>query len=1146
MNASELKAGIIVRGPVLPEPIEVLVVTPLGDAIKIVGAGQKSGQVHQRVLRLDQLQLLDATPEREPFDGDPARFRLGVEAGRLGLAYEYDPYFSLSISRVDPLPHQLEAVYDYFMRLPRIRFLLADDPGAGKTIMAGLLLKELKIRGLVKRTLIVAPANLCFQWQRELKDKFRDSFEVIRSDVLRANYGQNPWQEKNQVITSISWVSRIDDAKESLLRSRWDLVIVDEAHKMAAYSADKKTLAYKLGEALSAITDHYLLMTATPHKGDPENFCLFLELLDRDIYGSVKSLEEAMRRHHAPFYLRRTKEALVSFPDPETGEVKKLFTKREVRTASFELDGDEYDFYDALTRYVEDQSIKASEDDSARGRALSFTMAMLQRRFTSSIYAVRRSLERMRDKRQKILADPEKYRKERIEDELPDDFDELPEDEQMEIEAKLEGLVASIDPITLRAEIQELGKLIDLARTLEGREIESKLVKLRKVLSDNNVFNDPKMKLLIFTEHKDTLDYLAGNGKDGGPLGKLRQWNLKTTQIHGGMKIGDRDSPGTRIYAEREFREDAQVLVATEAAGEGINLQFCWFMVNYDIPWNPVRLEQRMGRIHRYGQEHDCLVFNFVAVNTREGRVLAKLLERLLEIRRELGTDQVFDVVGEVFPANLLEKLFREMYVRRMDLSNIEARIVRDVEPERFRKITSSTLEGLAKRELNLGALLGKSAEARERRLIPEVIEDFFIAAGPIVGVHARPVQKDGHIYRIGRLPRTLQPTGERLEPRFGRLGREYQKVVFDKTLLPTDPTLEWVTPGHPLFEAVREDLAERVRDDLKRGTVFYDLQSRAPTRLDAFGASVKDGRGNTVSRRLFVTQVDEAGELIVRQPTYLADLAFAPIGTSVPSDRQMPDRARVEQALVEKALNSFLEEIAAQRTHEVETIAQHLEISLGELIHRANLSLAELANRRIEGENVPGLEGNIAQAEAHLDELNNRLEGRRAELAKERYLAIGDIEHIGSAWVLPHPERTSPSIAPMVRDDEIERIAVQEVIRHETDRGWVIESVEKDNRGFDIISRKPHPHDDKTFTDIRFIEVKGRATVGEVALSENEYKTAERLKNDYWLYVVFNCATNKPDLHLIHDPARLGWQPVVQVAHYHLGPDAILNGETR
>ena len=395
-------------------------------------------------------------------------------------------------------------------------------------------------------------------------------------------------------------------------------------------------------------------------------------------------------------------------------------------------------------------------------------------------------------------------------------------------------------------------------------------------------------------------------------------------------------------------------------------------------------------------------------------------------------------------------------------------------------------------------------------------------------------------------MPRMLQPIGERLEPRFGRLGREYQKVVFDKALLPTDPTLEWVTPGHPLFEAVRDDVAERVRDDLKRGAVFYDLQSKAP---DAARRLRCVGEG-------WPRQHRAAGAFLSfrpRQPvrSRSVSLPTSPSWPSLPSahrsrvDGHMPDRACVEQALVEKALNPFLEEIATQRAREVETIARHLEISLGELIHRANLSLAELANRRIDGENVPGLEGNIAQAEAHLDELNNRLEGRRAELAMERHLAIGDIEHLGCAWVLPHPERTSPSIAPMVRDEEIERIAVQEAIRHETERGWVIESVEKDNRGFDIISRKPHPHDDKTFTDVRFIEVKGRAAVGEVALSDNEYKTAERLKNDYWLYVVFNCGT-KPELHLIHDPARLGWQPVVQVAHYHLGSDAILNGETR
>ena len=347
LDYSDIKQNAILRGPLFPEPVQVITVIPMGDAIKIIGKGLNTGKLHDPILSAEQLATLETTPEDEPFDGDAGNFRLGVEAMRLALAYEYDPYFTLSIARVDPLPHQLEAVYDYFLKLPRIRFLLADDPGAGKTIMAGLLIKELKIRGLIKRILIVSPANLTFQWQREMQDKFREHFEVLRSDILRANYGSNPWQERNQIVTSMPWVSIIEDAKESLLRSHWDLIVVDEAHKMSAYSQDHKTLAYQLGEALSDRTDHLLLMTATPHKGDPENFSLFLRLLDKDVYADIKSLEEAMRRHEAPFYLRRVKEAMVSFPDPDTGKVKSLFTRRLVKTIEFEIDSDEWDLYNS-------------------------------------------------------------------------------------------------------------------------------------------------------------------------------------------------------------------------------------------------------------------------------------------------------------------------------------------------------------------------------------------------------------------------------------------------------------------------------------------------------------------------------------------------------------------------------------------------------------------------------------------------------------------------------------------------------------------------------------------------------------------------------------------------------------------------------
>ncbi len=1138
-----IKENSIVQGLLFPEPVQVIVSIPMGESLKLVGKGLRTNQVYERVLSSEQLATLESSPEEQEFNGDPVRFRLGIEARRLALAYEYDPYFSLSTARIQPLPHQLEAVYDYFLKLPRIRFLLADDPGAGKTIMAGLLIKELKIRGLIKRILIVAPANLSFQWQRELKDKFRENFEIIRSDILRANYGSNPWQEKNQVITSISWVSVIEDARESLLRSHWDLIVVDEAHKMSAYSPDHKTLAYRLGETLSELTDHYFLMTATPHKGDPKNFCLFLQLLDKDVYGDVKSIEEAMKRHEAPFYLRRVKEALVSFPDPETGEVKSLFTKRNVKTSDFQINEEEWEFYDALTRFVEDQSVKAAEDKSTRGRALGFIMALLQRRFASSIYAARKSLERMRDKRKKILEDPEHFRKNQIESKIPEDFDDYTEEEQQEIIQQIENLVLSYDPAELKEEIARISKLIEQAQQLEKKEIETKLVKLKEVMTQEGVFKDPRMKLLIFTEHKDTLDFLAGDGKDGRPLGKLREWGLSITQIHGGMKIGDRDTPGTRLSAEREFKEECQVMAATEAAGEGINLQFCWFMINYDIPWNPVRLEQRMGRIHRYGQEKDCLVLNFVSTNTREGRVLQELFVRIKQIEDALDpkrTGKIFNVIGDIFQPNQLERMIRDMYARNLTEETIKSRIVEQFDLEKFKQITNSTLEGLAKRDLNLSAIIGKSAEAKERRLVPEVIEEFFVQSAPIAGIQPKELGKQTHVYRIGKIPRTLWSLGEILEPQFGKLGKEYKQIVFDKSFLTQDPTLEWVTPGHPLFEATRERVQEQVQTDLNKGAVFFDLHRSAPARLDVFSAAIRDGRGNALHHRLFVVETGISGKMMIRQPTLFLDFVPALPNTCVPEKEDLPDNNQVEHFLIEVALKPFLNEIKKEREKEIEIISRHIEISLKSLINRQNLRLAELVEKSQQDPNSLMTAANIKQVEDRLDELNERLERRLKELEQERHISISDIHRIGRAWVLPHPERSSSSFAPMVRDEEIEKMAVEKVIEYEESKGWKVESVEEQSRGFDLISRKPHPEDPKTAIEVRFIEVKGRAGVGEVILSFNEYKTAVRLKKDYWLYVVYNCGSN-PEIHEIQDPVRLGWEPITRVEHYHVGAEKIL-----
>ena len=1142
VTAPSIQPNSTITGPALPEPVEVHAVTPMGTSARIMGVGRRTGAPYNAVLTAEQIAALEVLTDRVPFDGDARKFRLGIEAHRLGLAHEYDPFFALSIARVDPLPHQLEAVYEYFLKLPRIRFLLADDPGAGKTVMAGLLIKELKARGLAQRILIVAPANLTFQWQRELADKFREKFEIIRGTTLRANYGQNPWQEQDQVVTSVSWAAIQEDARESLLRSRWDLVIVDEAHKMSARSEDHSTYAYRLGKSLSEMTDHYLLMTATPHKGDPENFRRFLALLDGDVYGDIESLKAAMASQVAPFYLRRIKEALTTFPDPETGVVHKLFRKREVKSADFEVQGAELDFYDALTRYVEDQSVQAAGDSSARGRAVGFQMAMLQRRMASSIYAVRRTLERMKERREKILADPEAYRRNQVDARVPDDIDEYDEEEQEKILAKIEAEVLSYDPTTLRAEVADLTKLIEQARKIEASDEQTKLTVLKAILNKQGVFADDQMKLLVFTEHKDTLDFLVGDGKDGRPVGKLREWGLTVTQIHGGMKIGDRDTPGTRIYAEREFRESAQVLVATEAAGEGINLQFCWLMVNYDIPWSPVRLEQRIGRIHRYGQEHDCLIFNFVARNTREGRVLTKLLNRLAEIRRALGTDNVFDVVGEVFPSNMLEKLLRDMYAKRTDAQAIEDRIAHDVSEEKFRVITDSALEGLAKKNLNLTAITAKNAEAKERRLVPEVVRDFFVDAAPECGITPKDVTNERKIYRLGKIPRSIVTLGDADEARFGRIGRDYDRVIFDKNLLKTEATAEWVTPGHALFEAVRQHMLGVADEDLRRGAVFYSLRHKEPTLVDVFAASVKDGRGNTLKRRLFCIATSQSGTMTAHEPTLFLDVAAAPEGTKGPAaDTQITSRSLVETFLYQHCLEEWGRKASAERAAEIERVRRHVKISLDTLINRQQILVGTLTERRDADPTTQGIDGQISAQENHLDALNGRLEKRLKELSLEEQTMVADITPLARAWIMPHPERDTPELKPMVRDDEIEKIAVRVATEHEEARGWIVESVETENRGFDLISRQPHPEDPKTSIAHRFIEVKGRAGVGGVVLSENEFRKAHLMKEDYWLYAVFNCAST-PQLEIVKNPATLGWTPITKVEHYQVGADAIRN----
>ena len=612
MRAALPEEGQVLTGPLFSEPMRVETVAPNGAGGWNVGlVGTRTQRFTRVSLDARQLAELKTSASAFRYDGDGVLLRLGLEARALGIAWEFDPYFGLSVSRVDPLPHQLEAVYDHLLKPARVRFLLADDAGAGKTIMAGLLIRELQLRGLAERILIVAPSNLTFQWQRELREKFDESFVVLKGAELRAQYGVNQWMDRSRIVTSLDLAKR-EEILPGLRQARWDLVIVDEAHRMSARDESHKSQRYRLGELLRDTSDHLLLLTATPHKGDPENFSLFLQLLDADAYANVQSLRHAMDRGSAPFYLRRTKEAMVHFPHrDENGAwaARPIFTKRIPTTVGFDIDGAEYELYRTVTDFVKRQSALAAARDDPRGRALGFLMALYQRRLASSTRALRRSLANRADRLERALAEAQDLAA-AAPPTLPsmDELEEMEESERDRILTLLDAISLANNAAEVRMEIDELRGLADHAGAVERLGVEAKLAKLENLLRNEGFFDRPEQRLVLFTEFKDTLDYLVE---------KLEGWGFRVATIHGGMKPGKRDEPGTRLHAEQQFREGAvQVLAATEAAGEGINLQVCNILFNYDIPWNPNRLEQRMGRIHRYGQEKDCLIFNFVATNT--------------------------------------------------------------------------------------------------------------------------------------------------------------------------------------------------------------------------------------------------------------------------------------------------------------------------------------------------------------------------------------------------------------------------------------------------------------------------------------------------------------------------------------------------
>jgi len=1021
-----ISAGDVIRGSRWPEPVEVKLVEDLGEYVRLVGVTTGSGEHVDQLIPCEELAQLQIALVETNFTAPPREVFLRLEARRYRFASLYDPLLAMNTSKIDPLPHQIEGVYGYVLKLPRIRFLIADDPGAGKTIMAGLIIKELKLRHLARRILIVVPGHLKDQWQREMKERFEETFLVIDRGLMDALYGENAWQREAQIITSMDFAKQ-DDILPSLASAHFDLVVVDEAHKMSAYRYGNKlerTRRYRLGEVLSRNTTHLLFLTATPHKGDPENFRLFLDLLEPGFFATNELLEASIRNKDNPLFIRRIKEDMRDF------EGQPLFLPRHVETKPFNLGVEsprEKVLYNALSRYVNEQYNKALTRDKRCNVA--FALVILQRRLASSTYALYRSLERRKKRLEEYL---EEARRGTYEIPLPGeggfDFDvveDMSEEERWRQEEIWETLSVAENRQELEREIHTLEGLIRQARAIIRGGEEIKLRHLQEALGDLD-HQHPGAKVLIFTEARDTLEYLEKC---------LREWGCSVCTIHGGMRLEE------RIRTEGIFKNEAQMMVAAEAAGEGINLQFCNLMINYDIPWNPNRLEQRMGRIHRYGQTREVYVFNLVAEDTREGRVLTQLFKNLEEIRQALGTDKVFDVLGEVFYGKDLSQLLLEAAANARSLDDILAELDVRVDEGYLAQVRENLGESLATRYIDYTRIREMADQAREHRLIPEYTEAFFKKGLEAAGGRYRP-RRDGFL-AVESLPYELRRIGEEedFKKRYGILQRRYPMITFDKDLAFRHPEAEFVTFGHPLFEALLAWVERELSGSLGRGAVFTDPDGRLDGVLLFYEGEVRDGLGQVAGRRLFALFADLiTGEIRPTDPALLWDLA---------EDGNPPDGASPDlEALKQQALRNLLPMLAeyrqglqAERERQARIKEKYGVKSLEHLIVRLDGDLIDLYARRERGENVDLV---IRNKEEQKRSYKEALATLQRTLGQERSLTMGMPRFVGAVRVMPARVET----AAMAEDLAVEQVGMQVMMAYERAHGRVPEDVSAENLG--------------------------------------------------------------------------------------------------
>ncbi len=1165
MRLEDLTKGATVKG-VLPNQLITVIDTQWhGSDVVTLTYRDSNGVTGDELIFREREAELEIVTSCLPwsFNGDSRLFRLVSEAHRIQLAHLFDPMLAVHTSLVEPLPHQITAVYGDMLPRQPLRFLLADDPGAGKTIMTGLLISELRIRGDLHRCLIVCPGSLATQWQDELDQRFHLPFEILTNDRIEAARSGNALTEMPLTIVRLDKLSRNEDLQAKLEQTDWDLIVCDEAHKMSAafFNGEiRETKRYKLGKLLSSLTRHFLLLSATPHNGKEADFQLFMALLDGDRFEG--KFRDGVHTVDTSDLMRRlVKEDLLKF------DGKPLFPERRAYTVEYHLSDLEAKLYSEVTGYVREEFNRADAlSNNGRKGTVGFALTILQRRLASSPEAIYQSLTRRRERLQQRLKEEEPsfaetskagtLREELLkrgqevelawqelvgfkEEEWEEFEDDLPDDEREATEEELVDRATAASTIAeLKVEIALLQKLEHLALQVKLSGTDRKWEELSRILQNEAELFDlrgHRRKLVIFTEHRDTLNYLAD---------KIRTLIGKQEAV---VTISGGSGREERRKAQEAFTQDpdVQVLIATDAAAEGINLQRAHLMVNYDLPWNPNRLEQRFGRIHRIGQTEVCHLWNLVAAETREGDVYLKLLRKLEVEQKALG-GKVFDVLGKAIDGVELRQLLIEA-IRYGDSPEVRTKLERvsnRLNREHLEELLSE--KALARDAMDLSKIQRIREEmerAEARKLQPHFIASFFLEAFQHLGGVIR--QREPLRYQISNVPALIRNRGGQIATREPIMIR-YERICFDKELInvPGKPTAAFICPGHPLLDATIDLVLERHRDVLKQGSILVDENDPGEEVriLVTLQHSIQDaktdnsGKRRIVSRRMQYVEIElgnreqgtgyrEEGiedkdiyskiqnlESKIRNAGYAPYLDYRPL--------QEDEQTIIETFLEESNLTTDIEAEATKYAisqivpQHLEEVKQHKE----ELIDKTLVAVKDRLTKEInywdyravelkqqEEAGKTNAKINSAKARARADELQARLARRIDELQQERRLSPLPPVVVGGALVVPIgllqrlQGKRQPEAQMFAQETKrVEKWAIDAVMAAETSLGYEPRDVSSLKWGYDIESRIPETG------MLRFIEVKGRIKGAEtVTVTKNEIITALNKPENYILAIV-------------------------------------------